>query len=364
MCSSTHLLEILQQFKVKSLDVKIETVQEGHIHSSYKILKYSPPNNGYFLQKINQTVFQDVEKLMTSIDLVTKHISHKLGNLTDTRFSNFKVIPTIDDKLFYKDAKNSYWRLYSLIPEAHSFQKMETPEIAYECGKIQGQFINLLSDFPIQKMYTAIPNFHNLEKRWEVFQFVLEKDLMNRAKFANDEIDFAFQKIDTILKLHHFINEGSVPKRLIHNDTKCNNVLFDKNNKAIAVVDLDTVMPGSLLFDFGDAIRTGANTASEDEKNIQKVTLDLKLFKSYSKGFLQSTAAILTQNEISHLVSATHYMTFIIGLRFLTDYLDGDRYYKTTYSEHNLIRTRVQWKFLQELEKNEKEMHKIIMSLR
>ncbi len=364
MCSTTHLLETLKQFKVKSLDVKIETVQEGHIHNSYKVLHNSPPNIGYFLQKINQSVFKDVEKLMTSIDLVTKHISHKLDKLTDTRFSVFKVIPTKDDKLFYKNSKNSQWRLYSLLPETHSFQKMETQEIAYECGKIQGQFINLLSDFPVQKMYTAIPNFHNLEKRWEDFQSILQKDSKNRAKVAIDEIDFAFQKIDTFLKLHHFIEEGSVPKRLIHNDTKCNNVLFDINNKAIAVIDLDTVMPGSLLFDFGDAIRTGANTASEDEKNLQKVTLDLNLFKSYTKGFLQSTSAILTQNEISHLVSSTHYMTFIIGLRFLTDYLDGDLYYKTTYSEHNLIRTRVQWKFLQKLEKNEKEMHKIVMDLR
>ncbi len=364
MCSSTHLFEILQKFKIYSLDVKIEAVNEGHIHSSFRVLNNNLPNSGYFLQKINHSVFKDVEKLMISIDLVTKHISHKLYNLTFTRFSIFKVIPTTDDKLFYKDEKISYWRLYSLLPETHTFQKMETPEIAYECGKIQGQFINLLSDFPIQNMYTAIPNFHNLAKRWEAFQTVLQKDSRNRVKMAPVEIDFAFQKIDNLLKLHLCIEEGSFPKRLIHNDTKCNNVLFNKYNKATAVVDLDTVMPGSILFDFGDAIRTGANTGSEDEKNLQKITLDLTIFKNYTSGFLHSTSAIITQNEISHIVSATHYMTFIIGLRFLTDYLDGDRYYKTSYSEHNLTRTRVQWKFLQELEKNEKEMNQIVRSLK
>ncbi len=363
MCLTSHCKTILHHFNIESLDVKVEPVNEGHIHSSYKILNATSTNSGYFLQKINHSVFQDVEKLMSNIDLVTQHISKKLGRLPTQNFSTFQVIPTKEGKLFFKDIENSYWRLYSLLPETHSFEKMETPEIAFECGKIQGQFIHLLSDLPVQNVWAAIPHFHNLAKRWETFQTVLEKDLKNRAKMATAEIDFAIQKIDELLKLHHSIEDGSVPKRVIHNDTKCNNVLFNKNNKAVAVVDLDTVMPGSILFDFGDAIRTGANTGSEDEKNLQKVTLDLTLFKSYTEGFLQNTSAILTQIERTHLVASTHYMTFIIGLRFLTDYLEGDLYYKTAYLEHNLTRTRVQWKFLQELEKNEKEMHKIITGL-
>lgn len=359
-----HHIEILQHFKIESLDVKVEPINEGHIHNSFKIFNNTPSNRGYFLQKINQSVFKEVESLMTSIDLITKHLTQKTETPNEETYSTFQVIPTKDNKLFYKDSKKDYWRLYSLIADTHSFQKLESPKIAYECGKIQGRFINLLSDFPLENIPITIPHFHDLAKRWGAFLESLENDSSKRANSAGYEIEFAFQKINKLMKLHQFIEEGNIPKRITHNDTKCNNVLFNKHNKAIAVVDLDTIMPGSVLFDFGDAIRTGANTASEDEKNLQKVTLNLNIFKSYTQGFLENTKTILTQNEIAHLVTSTQFMTFIIGLRFLTDYLSGDSYFRITDSQHNLTRTRVQWKLLQELEQNEKEMHKIVMDLR
>jgi len=364
MYAKAHLQEILQHFKINALDVKVEAMNEGHIHNSLKVLNKTAKNNDYLLQKINQSVFQNVEKLMVSIDLVTKHISEKIEDHPEKDIFTFRVIPTKAGALFYKDSQNSYWRLYSFLPETHSFQKIESPEIAFECGKILGQFINLLSDLPVEKVYTSIPNFHNLAMRWEAFKKALEENAHNRANLANAQIDFAFQKIEKLLNFHHYIEAGFVPKRVTHNDTKCNNVLFDKKNKAVALVDLDTVMSGSVLFDFGDAIRTGANTAEEDEKNLGKVTLNLNLFKSYTQGFLKTTQSILTQNEIAHLVSSTQFMTFLIGLRFLTDYLSGDIYYKTSYAAHNLTRVKVQWKLLEELEKNEKEMKKIVNALK
>jgi thiamine kinase-like enzyme len=241
------------------------------------------------------------------------------------------------------------------------YDVVENETIAYQGGKAFGRFISELADLPANKLSATIPDFHNLETRMDKFHNSLIADLVNRKKDIPEEIRFVNERAEQMLKIPFLLKQGNLPMRITHNDTKFNNILFDENNKAICIVDLDTVMPGSVLFDFGDAIRTGANTVCEDEKDLDKVDVNLNIYQAYTRGFIKETQESLTPEEISNLAFSARFMTYIIGLRFLTDFIDGDPYFRTNYPEHNLVRAKVQFKLLEAMEKNAEAMDKIVI---
>jgi hypothetical protein len=243
----------------------------------------------------------------------------------------------------------------------HVFDVVENTKIAYEGGKAFGIFMSLLADLPADTLTETIPDFHSMEKRLESFFSSIADDPVNRVKDIAAEINFIKQRAEQMLTIPKLIKSGLLPKRITHNDTKFNNILFDDTEHAMCIVDLDTVMPGSILFDFGDAIRTGANTAIEDEKDLTKVDINLPIYEAYTQGFIKSTRHTLTPVEIENLAFSARFMTFIIGLRFLTDFVDGDPYFRTLYPEHNLDRAKVQFRLVEQMELNAGKMREIVL---
>jgi len=353
--------EIFSHFKVKGECVEFEKNTTGHINESYFINTKSPDHPGYFLQWINNNIFKDVEGLMNNICAVTGHLAAKLADNKDLAFKVLEVIPCTDGRNYYLDPQRQYWRLYTFIDNSHGYNVVENTEIAYEGGKAFGLFMSLLADLPADGLTETIPDFHNLEKRLDTFNKSIKADAAKRVDSVPAEIEFIRSRTAQMLTIPALIKAGKLPKRITHNDTKFNNILFDSSDHASCIVDLDTVMPGSILFDFGDSIRTGANTADEDEKDLSKVDINLPIYEAYTRGFIKSTKHTLTETEIANLAFSARFMTFIIGLRFITDYIDGDPYFRTSYPEHNLVRTRVQFRLIEAMEKNADKMHEIVM---
>lgn len=356
-----NIKEIFSHFTVKGECVEYEKNTTGHINESYFINTKSPDHPGYFLQWINNNIFKNVEGLMDNICAVTGHLASKLANNKDLAFKVLEVIPCNDGRNYYLDPQGQYWRLYTFIDNSHGYNVVENTEIAYEGGKAFGLFMSLLADLPAEGLTDTIPDFHNLEKRLDTFNKSVAADKANRVKEVAGEIEFIKKRTEQMLTIPALIKSGKLPKRITHNDTKFNNILFDSSDHASCIVDLDTVMPGSILFDFGDSIRTGANTADEDEKDLSKVDINLPIYEAYTRGFLKSTKHTLTEAEIDNLAFSARFMTFIIGLRFLTDFLDGDTYFRTSYPGHNLVRARVQFRLIEAMERNAKRMHEIVM---
>jgi hypothetical protein len=356
-----NIKEIVSHFNIQGEILDFEKNTTGHINDSYLIKIKSPDHPGYFLQWINNDIFNNVEGLMNNICDVTGHLAKKLAEDKNLAFKVLEVISCNDGKNFYLDPDGQYWRLYSFIDNAHSYNVVENTEIAFEGGKAFGLFMSLLADLPAHRLTVTIPDFHNLEKRLATFNKSVETDKANRLKDVASEIEFVKTRTEQMLSIPSLIKSGKLPMRITHNDTKFNNILFDSSDHALCIVDLDTVMPGSILFDFGDSIRTGANTANEDEKDLSKVDINLPIYEAYTRGFLKSTLSTLNETEIDNLAFSARFMTFIIGLRFLTDFLDGDTYFRTQYPEHNLIRARVQFRLIEQMELNADKMHQIVL---
>jgi hypothetical protein len=343
--------EIISHFNIKATYTGCQAIKTGHINESYFISVDEADNPGYFLQSINYHIFKDVPALMENIRLVLEHLNKKAAKRKDN-FKVLELIPTTDDKLFYKDNLGAYWRIYKYLPGAHSFDLIENEETASEGGRAFGRFVADVADMDASKLSDTIPDFHNMETRLDTFFKKVENDPVGRKKEVTNEIKFVRDRVNQMMELTSKIQSGVIPARITHNDTKVNNVMFDQNNKAFCIVDLDTVMPGSVLFDFGDAIRTGANTSNEDEKDLSLVDVNLPVFKKYAEGFLENTYKSLTKEEIENLSFSTRFMTFIIGLRFLTDYIDGDNYFRVNHYNHNLERTRVQFRLVEKMEEH------------
>lgn len=334
-------------------------INTGHINDSYYIRVKGDPN-GYFLQWINSYIFKDVSGLMRNIETVTRHIAEKNKSGNRDEFRVLELVSATDGKSFVTDEKGEFWRMYHYIPDTHFYDIVENEAIAYEGGKAFGRFMSDLADLPASRLTDTIPHFHDMEKRLSNFRNSVDIDTVKRKESVKAEIEFVNQRSEEMLRIPQLIREGLIPTRITHNDTKFNNILFNKSNQAICIVDLDTVMPGSILFDFGDAIRTGANTSCEDEKDLSLVDINLPIYESYARGFIKMTQQSLTQVEIENLAFSARFMTFIIGLRFLTDYLDGDPYFRTNYPDHNLDRTRVQFRLIEAMERNSAQMEHII----
>ncbi|NVO20682.1 MAG: aminoglycoside phosphotransferase family protein [Bacteroidetes bacterium] len=351
---------IVRNFRIAGKISGFSPETTGHINDSF-LVSIEGDESKYFLQWVNNYIFKDVAGLMQNIEVVTRHLRTKLNNNQRNSHNRLlQLIPANDGKSFYCDENQEYWRIYRYIPGTHVYNIVENEAIAYEGGKAFGRFISDLADLPANKLSETIPNFHNIETRLATFYQSVKSDPVNRLKEIPLEIGFIEDRVKEMLRIPSMIRSGLLPLRITHNDTKFNNILFNEANKAICIVDLDTVMPGSVLFDFGDAIRTGANSVCEDEKDLSKVDINLNIYKAYTRGFIKETQSSLTSAEIDYLSFSSRFMTFIIGIRFLTDFLDGDPYFRTNYPDHNLIRARVQFRLIQCMEKQAVEMEQIV----
>ncbi len=339
----------------------------GHINDSYLITTENPAAS-FVLQRINDSIFRDIPGLMNNILIVTRHIAQKTetghgtlsGSGTLTGSQQFlRVIPAREGSSYHTDINGSFWRLYNHISNSHCYDRITNPGLAREAGRMLGKFLCLTNDIPVNKLVETIPRFHDVKKRLNSFRNTVEKDPAGRVSSASVEISFVEKRSSEMSGFFDLCNSDSIPLRIVHNDTKINNILFNDKNQAICLVDLDTVMPGIALFDFGDAIRTGANKGDEDDESLEKVGINLSLFEQYAAGYLETAGPVLTGTEKEHLAFPAMYMTYIIGLRFLTDYLDGDIYYRIHYPGHNLQRAKAQFRLLSTMEEQFPEMKKI-----
>ena len=342
------------QFQTVGTPISSQRYGSGHINETYLVI--TDANVWYILQKINHYVFKDVAKLMHNIASVTHFLSTKINDPRRV----LTLVKSKDNQDFIHD-EDGYWRMYIYVTNNLSLDKAETEQDFYNSALAFGHFQNMLSDFPAEALHETIPNFHNTPVRFAAFEAAVQEDVKGRAATALPEIEFVMQYRQECAVMVDMLKRGELPLRVTHNDTKLNNVMLDADTKEpLAVIDLDTVMPGLAGNDFGDSIRFGANTAAEDEKDLSKVQLSLPLFTAYTKGFLKACKANLTENEINTLPMGAKLMTLECGIRFLADYLQGDVYFHTKYADHNLIRCRTQFKLVQEMEKAWPDMQRIV----
>ena len=352
-----YLQEILSRFSLKGTAVTAERYGKGHINETYLVT--TDYGRSYILQKINNTVFKDVDGLMGNIEAVTDFLRSKE---TDER-AVLQLAKTVEGKPYLHHTDNTLWRVYVFVRDAICLQAPETPEDFYQSAVAFGRFQQLLADFPAETLTETIPNFHNTKDRYRQFYEVLRKDPMDRAKDVQAEIEFAIAHEKEAGILVELLEEGKLPLRVTHNDTKLNNVMLDAATRtALCVIDLDTVMPGSSLYDYGDSIRFGAATGAEDEQDASRVKLDLALFESYTRGFLSACPG-LTQTEIDLMPMGAKILTLECGLRFLTDYLDGDHYFANRRPGQNLDRCRTQFHMVADMEEKWTQMNEIAKTI-
>ncbi len=353
MQAYTKEYNILKNFAIEGEIKDISPYGEGHINTTMLVVTDKAK---YILQRINTVVFKKPEEVMSNILLVTEHIEKK-GALSLT------VIKTHDGESMVCTEDGCY-RVYVYISDSVSYQSAESAEIFSNAGYAFGEFQNHLADFDASKLYETIARFHDTPNRFNNFLKAVEENKSGRLDACRDEVAFVMERKDTFDKIVKALADGSVPLRVTHNDTKLNNILMDpETNKGKAVIDLDTVMPGSMLYDFGDSIRFGASTAAEDEKDLDKVNFDINLFKAYAQGFCTALKGKFTEREIELLPYSAYLMTMECGMRFLTDFIDGDTYFATKYADHNLVRCRTQFKLASQMQAQEAKMLEIVKDI-
>ncbi len=357
------LEELISKFSIAGDLLSAEPYGSGHINETKKItIELSGVKNEYILQKINHKVFKKPAELMENYVSVTEYLRKMIESAGgDPSRETLNVIKTKDGKNFYYSDEGEYWRMLVFVPDSMSYDKVEKPEQFYDSAVAFGNFQYLLRNYPADTLHETIVNFHNTPDRIRLFEEALSADVCGRAKDVQKEIDFVLSRREFANTLEKAHKEGKLPLRVTHNDTKLNNILFDTNNgKTLCVVDLDTIMPGYSVNDFGDSIRFGATTALEDEADLSKVNFDISLYELYVKGFIEGTKGGLTETELELLPIGAMMMTFECGTRFLTDYLSGDTYFKTSRPGHNLDRARNQFKLVSDMEKCIDEMRAIV----
>jgi dTDP-glucose pyrophosphorylase len=356
--------EALQNFQMEGMVMKSVRYGNGHINDTFLVtVKQKDDTEKYvILQRMNKGIFTNPEELMENIIGVTSFLRKKIvENGGDPERETMNVIPAKDGKTFFIDSEGEYWRCYQFIEGASSYDQVESPEDFYQSAVSFGHFQRLLADYPAETLHETIQGFHDTKARFEVFQKTVEEDVCGRASSVQEEINFVLAHEDVANVFGDLLKTGEIPLRVTHNDTKLNNIMIDdKTRKGICVIDLDTVMPGLAMNDFGDSIRFGANTGAEDEPNLDKVWFDLELFDIYAKGFIEGCGGKLTPKEIELLPMGAKVMTFECGMRFLTDYLQGDTYFKVHRENHNLDRCRTQFKLVSDMETKWDIMNEIV----
>lgn len=359
--------QIAENFKLPGEIVAIEENHTGNINKTFIVsVKNNEEIKKYILQKINTTVFNEPYLLMQNIESVTNYYKKYLKlHHGDTERETLSVIKTKRGLNLYRNYNDEYFRMYNYVDDAVTYDKSESAEMFHNVGIAFGRFVKVLNKYPMDKLSETIPNFHNSSVRLKDFLRDVKRDPCDRVKEVLHEIVYIIQRYDELGTIVDLLDKGKIPYRVTHNDTKINNVLIDKKtNEAICVIDLDTVMPGSALYDFGDAIRSGASTAVEDEKDLSKVTINMEYYRSFTEAYLSETKDILTETEIDYLPLSCKIITLELAMRFLNDYINGDTYFKCNYETHNLDRARNQLKLVSEMELNFEEMEKIVRDIK
>ena len=357
------LAEILAAYDLPSAPAEVIRYGTGHINDTYRVTCQStdgkPPR--FILQRLSASAFPDPKALMENFAGITAHLREKIRAAGgDPMRETLNLCYTRDGNTYYTDTTGNAWRMTSFVEDTVCLQDA-TPELFEASARAFGRFQQLLQDYPAHTLHESIANFHNTEDRFAKFMAALEADKLDRAKNVMQEIQFVLDhKADCSVALQAF-REGILPLRVTHNDTKLDNILFDKETlEGICIIDLDTTMPGLSIYDFGDSIRFGANHCAEDEKDLSKVNFDIELFRRYTRGFLEGTNGSLTNAEVMYLPWGAKLMTLECGIRFLTDYLDGDHYFRIHYPEQNLDRCRTQFKLVTDMEAQWQQLEQIV----
>ena len=350
-----NLNDIVSKFEIAEKVTDVKPMGEGLINDTYKVFVDNCDKPKYVLQRINNAIFQDVDMLMDNINKVTEHIRKKGKNTL--RFYNTKR-----GKLYYMEDIGGdgvkYWRLMDFVPDSITYQAV-TPEYSYIAGKSFGEFESLLADLK-EPLGEIIPDFHNIEFRLQQLRDAVAEDRVGRVKEVQFYLDEIFKREEKMTLGERLFREGKLPKRVCHCDTKVNNMLFDKSGNVLCIIDLDTVMPSFVFSDYGDFLRTAANTGAEDDPNLDNIDFNMEIFKSFTKGYLEGTKDFLLPIEKENLPYAAMLFPYMQTVRFLADYINGDTYYKIKYPEHNLVRTKAQWRLFERAEAKEELMKKNI----
>lgn len=358
MIETSQIAAAAENFAVEGHFLGAEPYGSGHINDSFcASFNGTAPATRILLQRINKRIFTNPAAVMENIERVTAHLAARVADVADAERRVLRLIPTREGRTFHVDAGEEVWRAYRFIPAARSYDRVETQEQAFEAARAFGHFQQMLADLPAPRLHDTIPDFHNTPKRFAALKAAIRADAAGRARDAQREIDFALahEPVTRVLL------EAGLPERVTHNDTKLNNVLLDDaTGEGICVIDLDTVMPGLALYDFGDLVRTAATRAREDETNLELVTLELGMFEALVRGYLTTAGSFLTRVEVDLLAAAGKLITFETGIRFLADHLNGDTYFKVHRPGHNLDRCRTQFKLVAAIEAAEGRMRELV----
>lgn len=357
-----NLIQIIKQFPEVGEIKEIKALTSGLINQTYLVKSAQPEEPDYVLQRINHLIFTDIEMLQHNIETVTSHIRKKLEarHEEDIERKVLRFLPAADGKTYFYDGEG-YWRISIFIPRSQTLEAV-TPESSYLAGLKFGEFQAMLADVP-EQLGEIIPDFHNMEFRMKQLREAVAANASGRLSEVQDIVDAIEADANDMCCAEQLYREGKLPKRICHCDTKVSNMLFDENGEVLCVIDLDTVMPSFIFSDFGDFLRSAANTGKEDEQDLNNVRFNMEIFKAFAKGYVQSARAFLTPVEIEHLPYAATLFPYMQAVRFLADYINGDTYYRTTYDGQNLVRTKAQYKLYQEAKAAMPEMKAYIDSL-
>lgn len=349
----TYLHKVAQNFIIDSDIESVSALSSGHINDTFLVKTVSYKH--FVLQKLNPSVFKNIEGLISNKVLVSEFLTK-----VDSPYQTVQFVNAKDKNFFYKDEFNDYWMLMNYIQNSLVYEVATNKIMVYEAGKLYGDFIHQCSYLDATKLIETLPDFHSMPFRFYQFETALKQATEETKNLSKEEIDFVLSSKEDMFQLSNLKSQNTFPLRVTHNDAKLSNILFDNNDKGFAIIDLDTVMPGIVAFDFGDSIRSICSTTKEDDANLKATQINLAFYEAYCMGFAEHTKHILTSNEIEYLPLGAKTITFMQGLRFLTDFLNGNIYYKTNYETHNLIRAKNQFKLVQSIQENFKSLKSII----
>ncbi len=356
---NSNLTKIASNFQLDGEIVEIKNLGEGFINDTF-IIHTSSGYPDYILQRKNKNIFSPIPAMMENIQKVCLHIKQKVKKAGGNPMREaMTVIPEKKGKLYFLDDDDEYWAVSLFIDDTIAYESAKTPELAYAGGKGIGKFQSQVADLK-EPLTDILPGFHNIRYRFKQWDETLAKDRVGRKSSVQEEIGWVESRREEMLRFWELVENGIIPTRVTHNDTKINNILFDKKGDVLCVIDLDTVLNSTVLNDFGDAMRSYTNTGLEDDENLESVSMDISIFEAFTKGYLEETKSFLSETEKEYLAFSARYITYEQVLRFLMDYIDGDRYYKTKSPEHNLVRTRAQYKLLQSIEEQYEKMKEIV----